>query len=617
MTSALLPASIFALGSGPALASAARTRPGMLAFLDGFVLVTIGGLVMLDVIPHAIAHGDWWAALFMLAGFTLPTLAERLLHFGIRQTHAAVLLLALLGIAVHSALDGSAIAQAESAPSNLLGVGVLLHQLPVSMMVWLVLSDRPRMWTWLVLALMAMATVFGYAAEPTVLALLPEQAAIWFEALVGGSLLHVIAHPANAHDHEHGHEHTHRHAGAHAHSHVHDHAQDHSRARNHVPIHGDADGSHAAKWPSGLGALAGVVVLAVLHWSRGDAAGAIVISSAWATLTALALESAPAVVLALMAAGLAHAFITPASIAWLGKGSRLRQGASGMLLGLPVPICSCGVVPLYQGLVKQGVPATAALAFLVATPELGFDAVLLSLPLLGAKFATIRVIAAIAVALTVALVMGRPGAKQAVHRALPQLAPARVPSAGDRLALAARTGFGETVDHTAPWIVLGLIIAALASPALQQSWLTRLPTGVDVLVFAALGLPLYVCASASTPLVAVLVAAGVSPGAGLALLITGPATNVATLGVLTRMHGRAFAIGFAVTMTVSAVVLGIATNLVLPSLATVSGSVAGLQDAPTVIEQVALAIVCVLFGASVLRRGARGFIGELRFARAS
>ena len=100
------------------------------------------------------------------------------------------------------------------------GYGVVLHQLPVSLMVWWVLSDRPRGVTWFTLSLMAVTTVIGYVAEPTIIAVLPDRAGVWFEAVVGGSLLHVIAHPAHAHDDEHGHSH----APAHAHDHAHDHA---------------------------------------------------------------------------------------------------------------------------------------------------------------------------------------------------------------------------------------------------------------------------------------------------------------------------------------------------------------------------------------------------------
>jgi len=603
MISGLLLASVAALGTGPIIANASRGRPELLAYLDGFVLITVGGLVMLDVVPGAISHRDLWAALLMLIGFTLPTLAERLFRFGMRRTHSVVLSLALFGIAVHSALDGSALAQAVAGPSDLVGFGVLVHQLPVSLMVWFVLSDRPRVWTWLVLTFMAGATLVGYFLEPTVLALFPGRANLWFEALIGGSLLHVLSHPAHValptgatvHTHEHGHDHGHDHSHVDGHAQIHDHPQGFTH------------------WPSGLGALTGLGALAALYKTRGGGSGIELVWSAWETFRALAVESAPAIFIAYVAAGLVSAFVSPANVAWLSRGSRLRQGLSGMLLGLPLPICSCGVVPLYQGLVKQGASTTAAIAFLVATPELGLDAVLLSVPLLGGEFTILRVVAVAITALAVALLMGRFAPANPNARRLPQsIRTATVP---ERLTQAVRTGFGEMVDHTAPWILLGLIVAALAAPALQNSWITRLDPGVDVLIFALLGLPLYVCASASTPLVAVLVAAGVSPGAGLALLITGPATNVATLGILTRMHGRAFAVGFSSVMTVTAVLLGLGMNMLLPT-SYLANSIVAANAAPTLIQLLTLIGLAALFSASLLRRGVRGFLGELRFGRA-
>lgn len=145
--------------------------------------------------------------------------------------------------------------------------------------------------------------------------------------------------------------------------------------------------------------------------------------------------------------------------------------------------------------------------------------------------------------------------------------------------------------------------------------MTQLPAGVDVLLFAAIGLPLYVCASASTPLVAVLVAAGVSPGAGLALLITGPATNMATIGMLSRLHGVRFAYAFAVAMIVAAITLGLLVNAVLPAASMPTLSQASL-DTTSPLELFAVIALAALYAASVLRRGARGFLGELHLTHA-
>lgn len=602
MSSVLLPMAILALGTGPLLVAAARTRDGVLGFLDGFMLVTIGGLVLLEVVPHALAERDLLAGAFLLIGFALPSLAERMLHFGVRQTHAVVLAFALVGMVVHSALDGSALAQSAAGGSQLVGIGVLLHQVPVSIMIWQLLGDRPRGWSWGVLTVMAVFTVVGYLGEPAMLRLLPPHAGLWFAALVGGSLLHVIAHPAGAHDHGHAHEH--------GHDHDHDHADGHDHAHGHA--HAAAPAGVPA-WYSGIGALLGLALLYLLQHSRGVGERFAALTVAADTFIDLALESAPPILLAFVVAGLVSAYASPASVAWMGRGSRLRQALSGMLVGLPLPICSCGVVPLYQGLVKQGAPTAAAVAFLVATPELGIDAILLSVPLLGVRFTVVRVAAAALVAIIVAMVLGGVPAQPAARRPLPLAGSA--PATRDRLRAALQTGLGEMVDHTAPWIVLGLIVAALAAPALEGSWVARLDSVGGVVIFAMLGLPLYICASASTPLVAVLVAAGVSPGAGLALLITGPATNVATLGILTRMHGQRFALAFAGTMSIAAIGIGITANAIMPSLP-LSDAVRGHAEAGTSLQLFSLVVLALLFAASMVRRGARAFLSELRFAEA-
>ncbi len=596
-----LAASVGALASGPLVSWGVDKRPALMSFLDGFIVVSIGGLVLLDVVPHALQSRDVLAFVFIALGFVLPSMAERLLHYGARQTHTAVLALALVGVALHSALDGSALKRAGDSAQSLLGYGVLLHQIPVSLMVWWVLRDRPRLIAWAVLLLMAIMTVVGFAIEPELLTRLPERAGLWFEALIGGSLLHVIGHAA--HDSS---------TDGHAHNHTHDHSHEHGHAHSHAHAHGPA--LQRANRTNGVGALLGAALLILLHVTRSGERG-FALDQTIENFWRLSLDSAPAILLAYVAAGLIHAFLPVSSLAWMSRGSRVRQGLAGMAVGLPLPICSCSVVPLYQQLVQQGASSTAAIAFLVATPELGIDAVLLSVPLLGTEFAAVRVGAAAFAALSVALVMGRLARTRS--RALPQaMDTVTALPMRSRLQRAARAGLGDMVDHTGPWILAGIVMAALAMPILQNSWLTRLPVGVDVVAFALIGLPLYICASASTPLVAVLVAAGVSPGAGLALLLTGPATNIATLGVLTRMHGRHFAVWFAVAMTTCAIVLGLLTNLLLPSLADAPMPIEVAQE-ETRWQLAAVVAVAGLYAASIIRRGIRGFLGELRLAEAS
>ncbi|MFP4597023.1 MAG: permease [Persicimonas sp.] len=322
----------------------------------------------------------------------------------------------------------------------------------------------------------------------------------------------------------------------------------------------------------------------------------------------LALQSAPALVAGYLLAGLAAAFLPQASLAWTRRGSQWRQSARGLLFGLPIPICSCGVVPLYHSLVRRGVPVPAAMAFLVATPELEIGAVMLSFPLLGAELTVARSLAAMAVALLVGALIG--GRTPAPRAARVQQDGGDTPSGtfGDRLERAMRFGLREVVDDTAPWIVVGLAIAAIVTAAGTPDWLAHMPAGIDVIIFAALGLPIYVCASGATPLAAALIFAGASPGAAIAFLLSGPATNVTTLGVLSKLHDKRTATLFGVGVVVLAIGVGYAINLALPaSVPTPSGQPGELAH-DSWWQWAGLFAAAVLFGGSLLRRGPRNWL---------
>ena len=171
-------------------------------------------------------------------------------------------------------------------------------------------------------------------------------------------------------------------------------------------------------------------------------------------------------------------------------------------------------------------------------------------------------------------------------------------------------GFGEAVDGTAAWILIGIGIAAWLLPNLDPDWLAELPRGLEVPIAALMGLPIYVCASGSTPLVAVLVAKGLSPGAALAFLLTGPATNVTTFGVVRSMHGKTAGLVFATAVGAGAIALGYLVDLLLPPALTAAAELRHDHTASW-LESVSLAVLTVLFLASVLRRGVRGFLAPL------
>ena len=175
-------------------------------------------------------------------------------------------------------------------------------------------------------------------------------------------------------------------------------------------------------------------------------------------------------------------------------------------------------------------PASAAIGFLVATPELGLDAILISIPLLGPELTGVRLIAAFVVAYAVAVFVGRGLRSIAPMEQHSDSTPP--PPVQTRLKNGVHFGLVELFDHTFPWVLAGLLVAAWAEPILNESVFATIPSYLQVPLFAIIGIPVYVCASGSTPLAAIAIHKGISPGAAIAFLIAGPATNVTTFGIL-------------------------------------------------------------------------------------
>ncbi len=564
--------SLVVLALGPVAYGAARVAGHMMAALDGFVVVAITGLVVIHIVPDSVGLAGWLAVAGVAVGVWLPTLIEHRLRSMARQVHAVTLVFGLLAIAIHAFADGLALVTDTGDPNNanMLPMAVVLHRLPVGLAVWFLL--RPlygRRAAIAALGVMAVATMAGFVSGRAVLAALESR--IWglFQALVAGTLLHVVLHRS-------------------------------------YPVTAGSVPQSTRRWQSGIGAVAGLLLLVATTTEHDLSAS---VSEGVQVFFVLARESAPALLLAYVAAGLVYGLLPRGTIQWMARGTSLTQALRGTAFGLPLPICSCGVVPLYRSLVVAGVPATAAMAFLVATPELSLDAILISVPLLGGEFTVVRVVAAVIVALLTGWIVG-PLARTLVARHSGATAAGPAQPLTQRVRRGLAQGLGEVVDTTAPWIVVGLALAAVAHSLIGGRWDTIVPVGLEVEFFALLGMPVYVCASGATPLVAVLIHNGVSPGAALAFLLTGPATNLTTLGVLTRLHGRRTALMFSGAVVVTALLLGRAVN----GLTGVTGMVPDLgvhHEGDFGWKDGALALLGGLFLLSLVRQGPRAFVGEL------
>lgn len=250
----------------------------------------------------------------------------------------------------------------------------------------------------------------------------------------------------------------------------------------------------------------------------------------WLVLRSLA----PWLLLGTAIAGLLHGFLPRQLIRNQLKG---RLGViKSVLIGVPMPLCSCGVIPTGLGLKKDGASAGATVGFLISTPQTGVDSIFVSGSFLGWPFALFKVASA---ALTG--VVGGWLTDLATPDASPSVEAPDAHEEDERRGIRAMVDHGiELLQSIWGWLVVGVLVSAAISVLVPQGTLASLgqlgPLGAG-LAALAISLPLYVCATASVPIAAALVAAGLPPGAALVFLMAGPATNVATVGAIHRGLG--------------------------------------------------------------------------------
>ncbi len=232
---------------------------------------------------------------------------------------------------------------------------------------------------------------------------------------------------------------------------------------------------------------------------------------------------------------------------------RQLSGYAGVMkavaLGVPLPLCSCGVIPAGIGLRRTGASNGSAMGFLISTPQTGVDSILVSATFLGLPFALFKVAAAAATGVAGGWwveAMKDDGAP--VEDAAPDDLLDAESSDGRRIGGKLLPKISAMVDHGTEllrsiwrWVAVGILVSAAIEVLLpQQAWLDLAALGTFGAAAAALviSLPLYVCATASVPIAAALVANGLPLGAALVFLMAGPATNVATVGAVYRGFGR-------------------------------------------------------------------------------
>jgi len=292
------------------------------------------------------------------------------------------------------------------------------------------------------------------------------------------------------------------------------------------------------------------------------------------------LESSIYILLGFFLAGLIDVFIKREWILRYMTGKGLKPIVNASLLGIPIPLCSCGVLPIALALDKKGGQKDATMSFLISTPETGIDSIVLTYGLLGPVFAIFRPIASFLTALIAGIFYGEEeeGAtlplKDSDLEDIPSDSPDKDSEKEDRFGMSFvrkkaaevyNSGFIKLFDEVSVWILIGMIITGFLSALLPQGFFEEyLGSGLfSMIVMVLIGIPLYMCATSSTPIAAAFIAKGLNPGAAFVFLLAGPATNASTITVLLKQFGRRFIRVYLTTIITVSIILGLFLNYLL------------------------------------------------------
>jgi len=275
---------------------------------------------------------------------------------------------------------------------------------------------------------------------------------------------------------------------------------------------------------------------------------------------AVYLDTAIWLLLGLLAAGLVKVYIPEDAMKkWLG-GSGFSAVGRASLFGAPLPLCSCGVLPAAIGLRRAGASKEATVSFLISTPETSIDSVAVTYALMGPVMAVYRPIAALFSAMITGMMVaifngddrehniddsldisGCAGTDDEVSRCCSTDSCANMPekALNNKLVQALHYAATDLLDDISKWMAFGIVFAGVMMAVIPDGWLAQWGQGMAaMLVMLVVGIPLYICAVASTPVAAGLLVAGVSPGAVLVFLLVGPATNAGGIMLIKKELGN-------------------------------------------------------------------------------
>ena len=308
----------------------------------------------------------------------------------------------------------------------------------------------------------------------------------------------------------------------------------------------------------------------------------------------LLLEASVYILFGMLVGGLLKVFLSPSFVAdHLGRG-KFSSVIKAALFGIPIPLCSCGVLPAAASLKRQGANNGATTAFLISTPESGVDSMAITYALLDPIMTVARPVSAFITAVAAGIIENvlhtqkEEDWEKVIDRSCPidnccdgnDCSPekhARHHSFGEKIWSGIKFAVDDLWGDLAGWFFAGLLLAGVIAALIPEELMIQYLGGGlhSMLIMLLVGIPMYICATASTPIAAALILKGVSPGAALVFLLVGPATNVTSLSVLFGLLGKRATAIYLVTLSVFAVLSGLTVDMIYSGFGISASAIAG------------------------------------------
>lgn len=280
-------------------------------------------------------------------------------------------------------------------------------------------------------------------------------------------------------------------------------------------------------------------------------------------------EMSPFLLLGFLLAGLLHVFVPATFYNRYMSDVSFRSVLYAALFGIPLPLCSCGVLPTAMSLHREGASKGATVSFLIATPQTGVDSIFATYALIGLPFAIMRPVAALFTSLMggcLANVVVKDDSASRGDAKGPQSEEPRPATLWGKVCAVFKYGYVDMMQSIGRWLILGLVVAGLITVFVPDSFFMQFSDKplVGMLLVLLCAIPMYLCATGSIPIAVALMLKGLSPGTALVLLMAGPAANVASILVVKKVLGLKTLLVYLFSIITGAIIFGLGIDYLLP-----------------------------------------------------